>query len=118
MQRLMRSRALRGTHDPAVASTRPPRNLHYGSLLGAGAPRWSDHDRPEEFNFARDVVDHWTQLDTVGGPLGGSQGCSRPWEAEGHGTTTAPASAPQIRGESQFWGASAAPGHCLCGFSL
>ncbi|XP_006876036.1 PREDICTED: acyl-coenzyme A synthetase ACSM1, mitochondrial-like [Chrysochloris asiatica] len=36
------------------------------SLSGASDPKWNDHDKPEEFNFARDVLDYWTQMEKEG----------------------------------------------------
>lgn len=104
MQRLMRFRALWGTHTSCHGFRPAPQKLRYQALSGAGAPGWSDHNRPEEFNFARDVVDHWAQLEKVRGHLGGLAGLIAPWEAEGHRTTTAPGSAPRIPGKSQCFG--------------
>ncbi|GAB1292610.1 Acyl-coenzyme A synthetase ACSM1, mitochondrial [Apodemus speciosus] len=40
--------------------------LHRRLFSGAGTPRWTDHDSPEEFNFASDVLDYWAQMEEEG----------------------------------------------------
>lgn len=66
MQWLLRSRALWGIHTSCRGFRPAPRYLHYQSLSDAGTPRWSDDHNPEEFNFARDVFDYWTQMEKEG----------------------------------------------------
>ncbi|XP_028723642.1 acyl-coenzyme A synthetase ACSM1, mitochondrial isoform X1 [Peromyscus leucopus] len=36
------------------------------STSGAGTQRWKDYDSPEEFNFARDVLDYWARMEEEG----------------------------------------------------
>ncbi|XP_066239261.1 acyl-coenzyme A synthetase ACSM1, mitochondrial isoform X2 [Saccopteryx leptura] len=66
MQWLTRFRALWVTCRSAQGSCRVPQHLRYQSVSAPGAPRWNDHDTPKEFNFARDVVDYWTQMEKEG----------------------------------------------------
>ncbi|XP_052031033.1 acyl-coenzyme A synthetase ACSM1, mitochondrial [Apodemus sylvaticus] len=40
--------------------------LHRRLFSGVGAPRWTDHASPEEFNFASDVLDYWAQMEEEG----------------------------------------------------
>ncbi|XP_037670864.1 acyl-coenzyme A synthetase ACSM1, mitochondrial-like [Choloepus didactylus] len=64
MQWLMRFRALWGIHRPCHRFRPAPRQLLCRCL--SDAPRWNDNDQPEEFNFARDVLDFWTQMEKEG----------------------------------------------------
>nr|KAF6354203.1 acyl-CoA synthetase medium chain family member 1 [Myotis myotis] len=66
MQWLMRLRVLWGTHKSCHAFHLAPRTLRFQSVSATGAPRWNDHDRPEKFNFASDVLDYWTQMEKEG----------------------------------------------------
>ncbi|XP_059548385.1 acyl-coenzyme A synthetase ACSM1, mitochondrial-like isoform X1 [Myotis daubentonii] len=66
MQWLMRLRVLWGTHKSCHAFHLAPRTLRFQSVSAIGAPRWNDHDRPEKFNFASDVLDYWTQMEKEG----------------------------------------------------
>ncbi|KAM5199165.1 acyl-coenzyme A synthetase ACSM1, mitochondrial isoform 2-T8 [Hipposideros larvatus] len=66
MQRLMRFRALWGTYKSCHGFRPAPRYLRYQSFSEVGVLRSSDHDVPKEFNFARDVVDYWTQIEKMG----------------------------------------------------
>lgn len=43
-----------------------PTQLHRRLFSRVGAPRWNDHDSPEEFNFASDVLDYWAQMEEEG----------------------------------------------------
>ncbi|KAF3817372.1 hypothetical protein GH733_014675 [Mirounga leonina] len=43
-----------------------PGYLRCQPLSGVGAPRWNDYSVPEEFNFASDVLDYWTQMEKEG----------------------------------------------------
>lgn len=43
-----------------------PIQLHRRLFSKVGAPRWNDHDSPEEFNFASDVLDYWAQMEEEG----------------------------------------------------
>lgn len=66
MQWLMRLRVLWGTHKSCHAFHLAPRTLRFQSVSATGAQRWNDHDRPEKFNFASDVLDYWTQMEKEG----------------------------------------------------
>lgn len=66
MQWLMRLRVLWGTHKSCHAFHLAPRTLRSQSVPAPGAPRWNDHDTPEKFNFASDVLDYWTQMEKEG----------------------------------------------------
>ncbi|XP_019505349.1 PREDICTED: acyl-coenzyme A synthetase ACSM1, mitochondrial isoform X3 [Hipposideros armiger] len=66
MQWLMRFRALWGTYKPCHGFRPAPQYLRYQSFSEVGVLRSSDHDVPKEFNFARDVVDYWTQIEKMG----------------------------------------------------
>lgn len=44
-----------------------PTQLHRQLFSGVRAPRWNDHDSPEEFNFASDILDYWAQMEEVRG---------------------------------------------------
>ncbi|XP_059548376.1 acyl-coenzyme A synthetase ACSM1, mitochondrial-like isoform X2 [Myotis daubentonii] len=66
MQWLMRLRVLWGTHKSCHAFHLAPRTLRFQSVSAIGAPRWNDHDRPEKFNFASDVLNYWTQMEKEG----------------------------------------------------
>ncbi|XP_057605672.1 acyl-coenzyme A synthetase ACSM1, mitochondrial isoform X2 [Hippopotamus amphibius kiboko] len=66
MQLLMKFRVLWGIHKFCHGFHPAPLHLRYQSLSGAGAPRWNDYDTPEEFNFASDVLDYWTQMEKEG----------------------------------------------------
>nr|Q9BEA2.2 RecName: Full=Acyl-coenzyme A synthetase ACSM1, mitochondrial; AltName: Full=Acyl-CoA synthetase medium-chain family member 1; AltName: Full=Benzoate--CoA ligase; AltName: Full=Butyrate--CoA ligase 1; AltName: Full=Butyryl-coenzyme A synthetase 1; AltName: Full=Lipoate-activating enzyme; AltName: Full=Middle-chain acyl-CoA synthetase 1; AltName: Full=XL-III; AltName: Full=Xenobiotic/medium-chain fatty acid:CoA ligase XL-3; Short=XM-ligase 3; Flags: Precursor [Bos taurus]AAD39140.1 xenobiotic/me len=66
MQRLMKFRVLWGIHMSCPGFHHAPQHLRCRSLSGAGTLRWNDYDRPEEFNFASDVLDHWTQMEKEG----------------------------------------------------
>ncbi|XP_039081380.1 acyl-coenzyme A synthetase ACSM1, mitochondrial-like, partial [Hyaena hyaena] len=66
MQRLMRLQVLWGIRQSYNGVHPAPWYLCCRSLSRAGAPRWNDHDRPEEFNFASDVLDYWTQREQEG----------------------------------------------------
>ena len=48
--------------------------LHRQLFSEVGAPRWTDHDSPEEFNFASDVLDYWAQMEEVRGHRDGAMG--------------------------------------------
>ncbi|XP_076797865.1 acyl-coenzyme A synthetase ACSM1, mitochondrial isoform X3 [Arvicanthis niloticus] len=43
-----------------------PTHLHRQLFSGVEAPRWNDHDSPEEFNFASDILDYWAQMEEEG----------------------------------------------------
>ncbi|XP_015416089.1 PREDICTED: acyl-coenzyme A synthetase ACSM1, mitochondrial-like [Myotis davidii] len=66
MQWLMRLRVLWGTHKSCHTLHLAPRTLRFQSVSATGTPRWNDHDRPEKFNFASDVLDYWTQMEKEG----------------------------------------------------
>ncbi|XP_045428425.1 acyl-coenzyme A synthetase ACSM1, mitochondrial isoform X2 [Pipistrellus kuhlii] len=66
MQWLMRLRVLWGTHKSCHAFQPASWHLRSQSVTATGAPRWNDHDTPEKFNFASDVVDYWTQMEKEG----------------------------------------------------
>lgn len=65
MQWLMRFRVLWGSYKSYHGFHPAPRPLCYQSLSATGALRWNNHDIPEEFNFASDVVDYWTKMEKV-----------------------------------------------------
>lgn len=65
MRGLMRIRALWGAHKFCHGFRPAPWHLRYQPLSATGAPRWNDHDTPEEFNFASDVIDYWVQMEKV-----------------------------------------------------
>jgi medium-chain acyl-CoA synthetase len=65
MQWLMRFRALWGIHKAFHGLYPAPQQLRCQALSGVEAPRWNDHDRPEEFNFASHILDYWTQMEKV-----------------------------------------------------
>ncbi|XP_033614638.1 acyl-coenzyme A synthetase ACSM1, mitochondrial isoform X2 [Fukomys damarensis] len=66
MQWLVRFRVLWGVHRSLRALHPAPAHLGCQPLTGVGAPRWSDHDMPKEFNFASDVMDYWAQMEKEG----------------------------------------------------
>ncbi|XP_046289051.1 acyl-coenzyme A synthetase ACSM1, mitochondrial isoform X1 [Marmota monax] len=66
MQWLMRFRILRGIHKSFHIFHPAPRQVCRQSSSGLRAPRWSDHDTPEEFNFASSVLDYWAQMEKEG----------------------------------------------------
>nr|XP_027796454.1 acyl-coenzyme A synthetase ACSM1, mitochondrial-like [Marmota flaviventris] len=66
MQRLMRFRILCGIHKSFHIFHPAPRQVCRQSSSGLRAPRWSDHDTPEEFNFASSVLDYWAQMEKEG----------------------------------------------------
>ncbi|XP_077880389.1 acyl-coenzyme A synthetase ACSM1, mitochondrial isoform X2 [Ictidomys tridecemlineatus] len=66
MQWLMRFRVLCGIHKSFHIFHPAPRQVGRQSSSGLRAPRWSDHDTPEEFNFASSVVDYWAQMEKEG----------------------------------------------------
>ncbi|XP_020035640.2 acyl-coenzyme A synthetase ACSM1, mitochondrial isoform X1 [Castor canadensis] len=66
MQWLMRFRALWGIHKAFHGLYPAPQQLRCQALSGVEAPRWNDHDRPEEFNFASHILDYWTQMEKEG----------------------------------------------------
>ncbi|XP_069920889.1 acyl-coenzyme A synthetase ACSM1, mitochondrial isoform X2 [Oryctolagus cuniculus] len=66
MQWLMRFRALRGIRKSFHGIQAAPWPLRCQSVSGAGAPRWNDFDKPEEFNFASYVMDYWAQMEQEG----------------------------------------------------
>nr|XP_026258257.1 acyl-coenzyme A synthetase ACSM1, mitochondrial [Urocitellus parryii]XP_026258258.1 acyl-coenzyme A synthetase ACSM1, mitochondrial [Urocitellus parryii]XP_026258259.1 acyl-coenzyme A synthetase ACSM1, mitochondrial [Urocitellus parryii]XP_026258260.1 acyl-coenzyme A synthetase ACSM1, mitochondrial [Urocitellus parryii] len=66
MQWLMRFRILCGIHKSFHIVHPAPRQVVRQSSSGLRAPRWSDHDTPEEFNFASSVVDYWAQMEKEG----------------------------------------------------
>ncbi|XP_070088242.1 acyl-coenzyme A synthetase ACSM1, mitochondrial [Equus caballus] len=66
MQWLMKFRVLWGIHKSCHGFLPAPRHLRCQFLSGAEAPRWNDHDTPEEFNFASGVLDYWTQMEKEG----------------------------------------------------
>lgn len=43
-----------------------PSQQHSVSTTGVWPQRWNDYDSPEEFNFARDVLDYWAQMEEEG----------------------------------------------------
>lgn len=65
MQWLMKFRVLWGIRKPYRGFHPAPGYLRCQPLSGVGAPRWNDYDVPEEFNFASDVLDYWTQMEKV-----------------------------------------------------
>lgn len=67
MQWLMRLRALRGIRKSFRGFQAAPWHLHCRPVTGVGVPKWNDFDRPEEFNFASDVLDYWAQMEQVRG---------------------------------------------------
>ncbi|KAM6155576.1 acyl-coenzyme A synthetase ACSM1, mitochondrial-like [Rhynchocyon petersi] len=66
MQCLMRLKVVWAIHKSCHGFHPAHWQLHCRSLSGIGAPKWNDHDRPEEFNFASDVMDYWTQMEKEG----------------------------------------------------
>ncbi|XP_039079739.1 acyl-coenzyme A synthetase ACSM1, mitochondrial-like isoform X2 [Hyaena hyaena] len=66
MERLMRFQDPRGNRQSYNDFHPALWYLCCQSSPGAGALRWNDHDRPEEFNFASDVLDYWTQMEQEG----------------------------------------------------
>ncbi|XP_026375991.1 acyl-coenzyme A synthetase ACSM1, mitochondrial [Ursus americanus] len=66
MQWLMKFRVLWGIRKPYRGFHPAPGYLRCQSLSGVGALRWNDYDVPEEFNFASDVLDYWTQMEKEG----------------------------------------------------
>ncbi|XP_059753951.1 acyl-coenzyme A synthetase ACSM1, mitochondrial-like isoform X3 [Balaenoptera ricei] len=66
MQRLMKFRVLWDIHRARCGFHPALQRLRCQSLSGAGALRWNDSDTPEEFNFASDVLDYWTQMEKEG----------------------------------------------------
>lgn len=44
-----------------------PSQQHSNSTTGVWPQRWNDYDSPEEFNFAKDVLDYWAQMEEVRG---------------------------------------------------
>ncbi|XP_004417453.1 PREDICTED: acyl-coenzyme A synthetase ACSM1, mitochondrial [Odobenus rosmarus divergens] len=60
MQQLMSFRVLWGIRKPFHLA---PGYLRCQPLSGVGAPRWNDYSVPEEFNFASDILDYWTQME-------------------------------------------------------
>ncbi|XP_040829869.1 acyl-coenzyme A synthetase ACSM1, mitochondrial-like [Ochotona curzoniae] len=66
MQWLMRLRALRGIRKSFRGFQAAPWHLHCRPVTGVGVPKWNDFDRPEEFNFASDVLDYWAQMEQEG----------------------------------------------------
>ena len=65
MRWLMKFRVLWDTQKSCHGFHPALQRLCCQSLSGAGAPRWNDYDTPEEFNFASDVLDYWTQMEKV-----------------------------------------------------
>ncbi|XP_027468494.1 acyl-coenzyme A synthetase ACSM1, mitochondrial isoform X2 [Zalophus californianus] len=63
MQWLMSFRVLWGIRKPFHLA---PGYFRCQPLSGVGAPRWNDYSVPEEFNFASDVLDYWTQMEKEG----------------------------------------------------
>ncbi|XP_058142397.1 acyl-coenzyme A synthetase ACSM1, mitochondrial-like [Dasypus novemcinctus] len=64
MQWLMRFRALWGIQKSFHWFHPAPQHLRSQCL--SEAPKLNDYDRPEEFNFARDVLDYWSQMEKEG----------------------------------------------------
>ncbi|XP_071067459.1 acyl-coenzyme A synthetase ACSM1, mitochondrial-like isoform X3 [Dasypus novemcinctus] len=64
MQWLMRFRVLWGIQKPIHQF--PPAPWHLRCQCLSEAPKWNDYDSPEEFNFARDVLDYWSQMEKEG----------------------------------------------------
>ncbi|XP_075384475.1 acyl-coenzyme A synthetase ACSM1, mitochondrial [Tenrec ecaudatus] len=66
MQWLMKFRVV-GTIHKSRHSVQPAlQHLHYRFSSATRAQQWSGHDTPVEFNFARDVMDYWTQMEKDG----------------------------------------------------
>eukprot|EP00069_Balaena_mysticetus_P009654 bmy_06295T0 len=65
MQWLMKFRVLWDIHKSCHGFHPALQHLRCQSLSGAGAPRWNDYDTPEEFNFASDILDYWTQMEKI-----------------------------------------------------
>ncbi|XP_049645544.1 acyl-coenzyme A synthetase ACSM1, mitochondrial-like [Suncus etruscus] len=65
MQWLMRFCVVRSIHK-SYGFHPVSQHMRFGSLSGPGVPRWTDYDRPKEFNFAKDVVDYWAQMEKEG----------------------------------------------------
>lgn len=65
MQWLMRFRVLWGIRKSFHGFHPAPRQLCCQSSSGLRAPKWNDHDTPEEFNFASSVLDYWAEMEKV-----------------------------------------------------
>ncbi|XP_049760867.1 acyl-coenzyme A synthetase ACSM1, mitochondrial isoform X1 [Elephas maximus indicus] len=66
MQWLMRFRVVWAIHKSCHSFHPAPQHLRCQSVSGPEAPKWDDYDTPEEFNFAGDVLDYWTQMEKEG----------------------------------------------------
>ncbi|XP_045141938.1 acyl-coenzyme A synthetase ACSM1, mitochondrial [Echinops telfairi] len=66
MQWLMKFRVVWTIHKSCHSFQPALQHLHCGSSSATRAQQWSDHDTPLEFNFARDVMDYWTQMEKDG----------------------------------------------------
>ncbi|XP_006892715.1 PREDICTED: acyl-coenzyme A synthetase ACSM1, mitochondrial-like [Elephantulus edwardii] len=66
MQWLMRLTAIRAFRKSCHSFHPAPWHQPFQSFSEVGAPKWNDYDRPEEFNFASDVIDYWTQMEKEG----------------------------------------------------
>ncbi|XP_055994864.1 acyl-coenzyme A synthetase ACSM1, mitochondrial [Sorex fumeus] len=66
MQWLMRSCIIRSIHKSFYGFHPASQCLRLQSLSGIGAPRWDDKYRPKEFNFAKDMLDYWAQMEKEG----------------------------------------------------
>lgn len=116
----MKFRVLWGIHMSFPGFHHAPQHLRCRSLSGAGTLRWNDYDRPEEFNFASDVLDHWTQMEKVRRPLccvweqdsPPSPNRKRGTELKGLLTKST-----IFMGKAYVWGFSSQPGHFLYSLS-
>uniref|UniRef100_A0A8C5KKA2 medium-chain acyl-CoA ligase n=2 Tax=Jaculus jaculus TaxID=51337 RepID=A0A8C5KKA2_JACJA len=66
MQWLMRFRLPQGISKLIHSFHLAPQLRHYQPLSGVEAQRWSEHNIPEEFNFASHVLDYWAQMEKEG----------------------------------------------------
>ncbi|XP_049645474.1 acyl-coenzyme A synthetase ACSM1, mitochondrial-like isoform X2 [Suncus etruscus] len=65
MQWLLRFCVVRSIHK-SYSFHPVSQHMRFQSLSGPGAPRWTDYERPKEFNFAKDIVDYWAQMEKEG----------------------------------------------------
>ncbi|XP_057634114.1 acyl-coenzyme A synthetase ACSM1, mitochondrial [Chionomys nivalis] len=56
----------RGIYKSFHSFSSSPSQQHSVSTSGVWPQRWNDYDSPEEFNFARDVLDYWAQMEEEG----------------------------------------------------
>ncbi|XP_049999178.1 acyl-coenzyme A synthetase ACSM1, mitochondrial isoform X1 [Alexandromys fortis] len=56
----------RGIYEFFHSFSSSPSQQHSVSTSQVWPQRWNDYDSPEEFNFARDVLDYWAQMEEEG----------------------------------------------------